>query len=149
MISSEILTVTEIPRPAGYPALAEEAAQLLIHELGFHSPQDLAKEDILEQMQQGHTIAAINTEGAVVGAGVMMIHPKHPNVFEVEELALRPDYRHKGIGSVILQSLEDIARKNNIHTVRIYSQDSAIGFYEKHGYTEPDPGSNEFFKHIH
>jgi GNAT superfamily N-acetyltransferase len=53
---------------------------------------------------------------------------------ELETFFVHPDYQGKGVGRFLLQSVEEIAARGKIKTVRVLSSLSAVSFYEKAGY---------------
>ncbi|OLU36103.1 GNAT family N-acetyltransferase [Ileibacterium valens] len=53
----------------------------------------------------------------------------------MEWLAVESDFRHRNIGSLLLQELEKRCRQMNIHTIVLNTQDyQAPVFYEKNGF---------------
>ncbi len=53
----------------------------------------------------------------------------------IGRMAVLKPYRHTGIGTDILKMLLIHAKTNNITTVFLHAQTSAIGFYEKQGFS--------------
>ena len=47
---------------------------------------------------------------------------------------VRPDFQGKGIGSLLLKAIENIAAENKIKKIEFSSSLSAVSFYEKMGY---------------
>ncbi|MED1567830.1 GNAT family N-acetyltransferase [Bacillus paramycoides] len=53
---------------------------------------------------------------------------------KLERICILKDYRKYGLGKVIIQSLEEIARNNEANKVKLHGQTHAEGFYKKLGY---------------
>jgi N-acetylglutamate synthase-like GNAT family acetyltransferase len=62
------------------------------------------------------------------------LHFNSPEEAQVRFMAVDSEWNRSGLGSRILQGLEAEARKRGAQTIILNSRDSAIGFYEKHGY---------------
>ena len=54
---------------------------------------------------------------------------------QIGRMAVLAEYRNKGIGSKLLQSILLTARQQNLKNVYLHAQVSAISFYKKHGFT--------------
>lgn len=52
----------------------------------------------------------------------------------IGRMAVLPDFRQQGVGSAMLEALEEIALVQGIPTVFLYAQTGAIDFYLKQGY---------------
>lgn len=59
------------------------------------------------------------------------------NRIDVIELVVHPDFRGKGIGSVLLQHIEKIAKAKNMVVIKVATGTKMRSneFYKKHGYT--------------
>jgi len=54
---------------------------------------------------------------------------------QIGRMAVLPEWRSHGIGSVLLDRLIDIAREHGLKQVKLDAQEQAIRFYEQHGFT--------------
>jgi GNAT superfamily N-acetyltransferase len=70
--------------------------------------------------------------GQAVAVG--RLHLNSAEEAQVRYMAVEPDWHRAGLGSRILQSLENEARRRGARRMVLNSRDKAIGFYEKHGY---------------
>jgi GNAT superfamily N-acetyltransferase len=64
---------------------------------------------------------------------------------------VRSDFQRKGIGSDLLQFLEEIARGRNFMNINLETDNAAywaVNFYEKHGYTTFKKDPNPWGHHI-
>jgi N-acetylglutamate synthase-like GNAT family acetyltransferase len=81
------------------------------------------------------TFAAIK-ERVVLAVGALDIpEPAVPSVGDIRVLAVTPGYREGGgLGSSIVDLLEERARETGVRRLQVESLDSASDFYEKLGY---------------
>ena len=80
-------------------------------------------------------VIAITNDGQCIGTA-RMLYDGH-----IGRMAVLYDHRHKGVGSALLSSLQDIAATQGISRVFLHAQTGAVDFYTRHGYTV---NSNEF-----
>lgn len=62
-----------------------------------------------------HHIAVAIDDGVVVGfaSGVHYIHPDKPAELWINEVALAPTHRHRGLGKAVLKALFELGRTRN------------------------------------
>ena len=53
---------------------------------------------------------------------------------QIRYFAVDKNYRRKGLGSYLMQDLEDVALKNNRKSMMLNARENSIYFYEKLGY---------------
>lgn len=61
---------------------------------------------------------------------------------KIGRMAVLSEFRNKGIGSVMLQALLDMAKKQNLPVVRLSAQKQAVEFYSRHGFV-PEGAAHE------
>ncbi|WP_433772303.1 GNAT family N-acetyltransferase [Bacillus wiedmannii] len=68
---------------------------------------------------------------------------------KLERICILTDYRKYGLGKVIIQTLEEIARNKQAIKVKLHGQTQAEGFYKKLGYqTSSDVFMEDGIPHI-
>ncbi|MED0970447.1 GNAT family N-acetyltransferase [Bacillus paramycoides] len=68
---------------------------------------------------------------------------------KLERISILKDYRKYGLGKVIIQALEEIARNKEANKVKLHGQTHAEGFYKKLGYqTSSDVFMEDGIPHI-
>ncbi len=77
-----------------------------------------------------HRIAILKNK--IIACG--RLHFIDQQTAQIRYMAVSENFLHQGIGSRILVSLEDAARKNKIKTIILDVREAAINFYKKHGY---------------
>jgi GNAT superfamily N-acetyltransferase len=53
---------------------------------------------------------------------------------QIRFMAVEPRFQKTGLGSVVLKKLEDEVRQLGAKYIILHSRDTAVSFYEKHGY---------------
>ena len=70
--------------------------------------------------------------------GVVYVHRRDEHIYYIDDIVVTNEYRNKGIGSALLQYVEELAVKENIDSIEldVWSFNSkAIQFYEKNHFT--------------
>ena len=77
-----------------------------------------------------------NENGEIIGGCVATAYEYHWSRILLDDLWVDEQYRHHGIGSMILREVERIAREKDCRVVTLGTASyMARPFYEKHGYT--------------
>jgi GNAT superfamily N-acetyltransferase len=67
--------------------------------------------------------------------GCCLLTESAPNVLRLRQMAVLSGLQGKGVGRAILQFAENIARDRGYKKMVMHARKTAIGFYEKLGYT--------------
>lgn len=74
----------------------------------------------------------------VVGTGSLWLEPKYIHngsiVAHVEDVATHIDHRHKGIGRLVMETLEAEAKKAKAYKIILDCSEKNVPFYESLGY---------------
>ncbi|WP_265131577.1 GNAT family N-acetyltransferase [Chryseobacterium oranimense] len=68
---------------------------------------------------------------------VMALHPNSNEELEIKNIAVIESYRSRGIGSILIDKVKEIARNNGYTTLTVGTSDTGfqqIKFYEKNGF---------------
>lgn len=57
------------------------------------------------------------------------------NAYLIGRLAVVKDYRGKALGALMIAKAEELIKANGGRTVELHSQEQAMGFYQKQGYS--------------
>ena len=76
---------------------------------------------------------AAKIDNRIVGVG--RIHKTGQNCAQIRYMAVENPYQHRGIGTAILERLEQQARDWQCSQIVLNARESATGFYRNHGYT--------------
>ncbi|MGZ5191875.1 MAG: GNAT family N-acetyltransferase [Flavisolibacter sp.] len=63
-----------------------------------------------------------------------MLTKAGPNTIRLRQMAVKPGLQGKGIGRVLMQFAENLARDRGNTKIVMHARKSATGFYEKQGY---------------
>lgn len=91
-----------------------------------YSPADLAAES-------GDLLFAAYDDDRLVG--VVMLRPDGPASGKLRQMAVAEAMRGRRVGEQLVTALEKHARTLGIRHIGLASRDTAIGFYERLGYT--------------
>lgn len=109
-----------------YRKMVQLREQLLRKPLGMtFTPDELEKE-------KDETMIASFDEEDILGCCILTkIDDK---TVRLRQMAVQPEYQHKGIGASIMSFAENLARDKGYKFLIMHARDTAIGFYEKFGY---------------
>ncbi len=110
-----------------YKQILDLRMQILRKPLGL----DFTKEDIENEKNDIH-IAAYEDDEIL---GCCMLTQVNPTTVRLRQMAVKPGLQHKGIGKVLMQFAENIARDRGNKLMTMHARKTAVGFYEKQGYT--------------
>lgn len=118
------------------PLVAAFRTQLKSYK-GIKSQPDIkaGKEEILEFMESGFPIFAVEDSGIL--AGYIVCRTDEPCLW-VEHIYVRPDYRRRGIATMLFSKAEEIAASMGEDTVYNYvhpNNENMIRFLRSKGYT--------------
>ncbi|MGZ3847372.1 MAG: GNAT family N-acetyltransferase [Flavisolibacter sp.] len=75
--------------------------------------------------------------------GCCVLTARQNGEVQLRQMAVRNDYRGKGVGATILEFAEALAREKNFTTLMMHARDPVIGFYERCGYEVYDTPFSE------
>ncbi|EQC41810.1 hypothetical protein SDRG_00669 [Saprolegnia diclina VS20] len=110
-----------------YEAAVALRYEVLRKPLGMQfDPEVLAKEgsDIHVGLVDGDALLA-----------TAMLRPDVDGVAWMKQVAVQPSMHGKGLGRVLIEALETIARQKSFSHIKLHSRATAVPFYKKLGYT--------------
>ena len=75
---------------------------------------------------------AVNEKNEVVG--VVKLHKRDECVGHISHLAVAPEYQRKGIGSILLKTVEEFAREQGYCRLGTIARVTATVYFEKFGF---------------
>ncbi len=75
---------------------------------------------------------AVNEKGTVVG--VVKLYEKAECIGYISHLAVAPEYQHKGVGHLLLQTVEERARARGFCAIGTMARVTATVYFEKYGF---------------
>jgi len=109
-----------------YGQVYELREELLRKPLGL----SLENED-LSADRTDHILAAINDDKVI---GCVMLQPKEGSMIKLRQMAVAAAWQNKGIGKLLVEAAEELARSKNYTHIILHARDIAEGFYKKLGY---------------
>ena len=67
--------------------------------------------------------------------GCCMLVEVNRNTLQLRQMAVKDNLQRKGIGASIIYFAEKLSKDKGYKKIMMHARDSAIGFYEKFGYT--------------
>jgi N-acetylglutamate synthase-like GNAT family acetyltransferase len=110
-----------------YNQMVELRKQILRKPLGL----DFSREDLEKEKDDLH-IAAFEDDEIL---GCCMLTQINPTTVRLRQMAVKSGLQGKGIGRVLMQFAENIARDRGYKKVCMHARKTAAGFYERLGYT--------------
>ena len=109
-----------------YQQMVELRKQILRKPLGL----DLTEEDLANE-KDDLFIAAYEDDTML---GCCLLTQVEPGVVRLRQMAVRAGLQGKGVGRVLLEFAENIARDRGNKIMTMHARKTASGFYEKQGY---------------
>lgn len=103
----------------------------------------------LERLLAGDLSVALLAEDPVVGVALLTFRPNvwyDGPVALLDELYVVPALRSRGLGTALLRAAEGVTRQGGGELLEINvdgDDEDARRFYERHGYRNSEPGSDE------
>jgi predicted GNAT family N-acyltransferase len=66
--------------------------------------------------------------------GCCILTPIDDEVIQLRQMAVRSNYRGKGVGGAIIEFAEQVAKENKFSVLMMHARDPVIDFYKKCGY---------------
>ena len=141
-LAPDMATPTDTPAPVTITQIQGEAElmqALAIREVVFieeqHVPEGIERD--AEDANAYHVIA--NQGGHAIGTGRLVMLPQPPanqsgRWGQIGRMAVLQSHRKARVGSLLLTTLEEEARRRGVTGIMLHAQLYALEFYKKHGY---------------
>ena len=88
-------------------------------------------EEELEKEKSDILIGAFDDDRIL---GCCLLTENQPGTVQLRQMAVRSRQQGKGVGHSVMIFAENLARDKGYKRLIMHARDSAVGFYEKHGY---------------
>ena len=98
----------------------------------------MGSEMCIRDRNKGGKIFFAESAGNIIGT-VALMPTKNKLVFELTKMAVKPEYRNKGIGKKLLKKCIDYSKSNSYSSIILYSNkklNNAIHLYRNFGFKE-------------
>jgi|SRR5690606_8443266 len=110
-----------------YAEVTELRRALLRRPLGL----DFTADELAREKDDTH-LAALDGDRVV---GTLLLREVDPGTARIMRMAVLPESRGRAIGRALVAHAEALARERGFRRLMMHARSSAIGFYEKCGYT--------------
>lgn len=127
-----------------YPTEAKRLAELLYLSVHTLCVEDYSPEELRAWVPKKMDMKKFNAS-LFMSRNLVMVHDRTIVGFVcierdgyVNRLYVHPDFVRRGIGSALLKTAEEWAKKRGVSRVRLAASKTALNFYKKQGYVPVD-----------
>lgn len=133
----------EIPITIRQATLSDLDEMLAIEEANFSSEEAVSRQSLEESIRKsaGTFLVARDENqlvGYVLGALVSETHTQALLNLEIKRLAVHPDHRRQGLGTLLLASLKQAAVEEGVKCLRLTCPDDFLSYFEMNGFIEEE-----------
>ena len=139
----------EIPITIRQATLSDLDEILAIEEVNFSSEEALSRQSLEEsiRMTAGTFLVAGDENqlvGYILGAELSGTHTQTSASLEIKHLAIHPDHRRQGLGTLLLASLKQVALEGGVKFLRLTCPDDLLSYFEMNGFVEEGVPENHY-----
>ena len=133
----------EIPITIRQATLSDLNEMLAIEEANFSSGEAVSRQSLEESIRKsaGTFLVARDENqlvGYVLGALVSETYTQALLNLEIKRLAIHPDHRRQGLGTLLLASLKQAAVEEGVKCLRLTCPDDFLSYFEMNGFIEEE-----------
>ena len=133
----------EIPITIRQVTLSDLDEILAIEEINFSSEEALSRQSLEESIRKtADTFLVARDEnqlvGYVLGAVVSGTDTQTSLTLEIRRVAIHPDHRGQGLGTLLLASLKQVAVEGGVKCLRLTCPDDLLSYFEMNGFVEEE-----------
>ena len=104
----------------------------------LRKPLGMSKESLEDDLEDSsYHLMGIDDENNVIASG--RVHFNDNNQAQIRYMAVKDNYKRKGIGSEIVTKLEEYASSKGAKKMVLNARENALSFYLSLGYSEKGP----------
>ena len=139
----------EIPITIRQATLSDLDEILAIEEVNFSSEEALSRQSLEESIRKtADTFLVARDENQLVGyilwAELSGTHTQTSACLEIKHLAIHPDHRRQGLGTLLLASLKQVALEGGVKFLRLTCPDDLLSYFEMNGFVEEGVPENHY-----
>jgi len=129
----------EIPITIRQAALSDLDEMLAIEEVNFSSEEALSRQSLEESIRKtADTFLVAGDENQLLGYVLGESQSLHPTWIEIRSLAIHPDHRGQGLGTLLLANLKQVAVEGGVKFLRLTCPDDLLSYFEMNGFVEEE-----------
>jgi N-acetylglutamate synthase-like GNAT family acetyltransferase len=98
----------------------------------LRQPWGKPKDTVTDDLELSSVNAYIEIDGEVIACG--RLQDNGGGLGQIRYMAVHADYQGKGLGKLIVNQLEEEARKLSLSTIELQARENALEFYKSQGY---------------
>ena len=133
----------EIPITIRQATLSDLEEMLAIEEANFSAEEAVSRQSLEECIRKsaGTFLVARDENqlvGYVLGAEVSETHTQALLNLEIKRLAIHPDHRGQGLGTLLLAALKQVTVELDYQGILLQSPDELLSYFEMNGFVEEE-----------
>ena len=133
----------EIPITIRQATLSDLDEMLAIEEANFSAEEAVSRQSLEECIRKsaGTFLVARDENqlvGYVLGALVSRSYTQTSLNLEIKRVAIHPDHRGQGLGTLLLASLKQVAVEGGVKCLRLTCPDDFLSYFEMNGFVEEE-----------
>ena len=133
----------EIPITIRQATLSDLKEILAIEEANFSSEEAVSRQSLEECIRKsaGTFLVARDENqlvGYVLGALVSRSYTQTSGNLEIKRVAIHPDHRGQGLGTLLLATLKQVAVEEGVKCLRLTCPDDFLSYFEMNGFVEEE-----------
>ena len=133
----------EIPITIRQATLSDLKEILVIEEANFSSEEAVSRQSLEECIRKsaGTFLVARDENqlvGYVLGALVSRSYTQTSLNLEIKRVAIHPDHRGQGLGTLLLATLKQVAVEEGVKCLRLTCPDDFLSYFEMNGFVEEE-----------
>lgn len=139
----------EIPITIRQATLSDLKEILAIEEANFSSEEAVSRQSLEECIRKsaGTFLVARDENqlvGYVLGALVSRSYTQTSGNLEIKRVAIHPDHRGQGLGTLLLATLKQVAVEGGVKCLRLTCPDDFLSYFEMNGFVEEEVPENHY-----
>ena len=133
----------EIPITIRQATLSDLDEMLAIEEANFSAEEAVSRQSLEESIRKSAgTFLVARDENQIVsyilGAVVSGSDTQRSLILEIKRVAIHPDHRGQGLGTLLLATLKQVAVKGGVKCLRLTCSDDLLSYFEMNGFVEEE-----------
>ena len=139
----------EIPITIRQATLSDLKEILAIEEANFSSEEAVSRQSLEECIRKsaGTFLVARDENqivGYILGTLVSGSYTQTSLNLEIKRVAIHPDHRGQGLGTLLLASLKQVAVEGGVRCLRLTCPDDLLSYFEMNGFVEEEVPENHY-----